>query len=112
LSLVIFTALVGMAMAPVNPARCSAFASLLAIAVGAGASGALNMWYDADIDAKMRRTMTRPVAAGRIAPENGPRVRVALAVGSVAFSAWSQSAGRRRSSPSPFSSMPSSTRCG
>ena len=56
MSLVVFTALAGMliAPAPVNPVL--GFAALLAIAVGAGASGALNMWYDADIDAVMRRT--------------------------------------------------------
>ncbi len=68
MSLVVFTALVGMISAPgtVNP--LIAAISLLAIAVGAGASGALNMWYDADIDAVMRRTRTRPVPDGRIAP--------------------------------------------
>ena len=66
MSLVVFTALAGMLLAPgpLNPVI--AFAALLAIAVGAGASGALNMWYDADIDALMTRTRTRPVPAGRV----------------------------------------------
>ncbi|MFQ5561952.1 MAG: heme o synthase [Parvularculaceae bacterium] len=66
MSLVIFTALVGLVVAPgaINPAL--GFVSLLAIAVGAGASGALNMWWDADIDAVMTRTKNRPVPAGRI----------------------------------------------
>src|SRR5690606_5287334 len=68
MSLVVFTALVGMVIAPghVNPVL--AFASLLAIAIGAGASGCLNMWWDADIDAVMTRTAKRPIPAGRIAP--------------------------------------------
>ena len=61
MSLVVFTALVGMVVAPSGTCiRCIAFASLLVIAVGAGASGCLNMWCDADIDALMTRTRTRP----------------------------------------------------
>ena len=68
MSLVVFTAFVGLvtAQAPVNP--IIAVFSILAIAVGAGASGALNMWYDADIDAVMSRTASRPVPAGRVTP--------------------------------------------
>src|SRR3954471_3383212 len=85
MSLVIFTALVGMAIAPVHPGPVIGFASLLAIAVGAGASGALNMWYDADIDARMRRTMTRPVAAGRVTAQEALGFGLTLSVGSVAF---------------------------
>jgi protoheme IX farnesyltransferase len=68
MSLVIFTALVGMLAAPGTLNPVLAAISLLAIAVGAGASGALNMWYDADIDALMKRTQSRPVPAGRMAP--------------------------------------------
>jgi protoheme IX farnesyltransferase len=66
MSLVVFTAFVGMvtAQTPVNP--LIAVISILAIAVGAGASGALNMWYDADIDAVMSRTASRPVPSGRV----------------------------------------------
>lgn len=66
MSLVIFTAIVGMVLAPggLNPAL--ALVSLLAIAVGAGASGALNMWWDADIDAVMARTQKRPIPARRV----------------------------------------------
>ncbi|MGA2638563.1 heme o synthase [Methylocella sp.] len=69
MSLVIFTALTGILIAPspVNPVI--GFASLLAIAVGAGASGALNMWYDADIDLVMRRTRNRPIPAGKVTRE-------------------------------------------
>ncbi len=68
MSLVIFTAFVGMVAAPgaIHPALAAI--SLLAIAVGAGASGALNMWWDADIDAVMTRTSRRPVPAGRVPP--------------------------------------------
>jgi protoheme IX farnesyltransferase len=68
MSLVVLTALAGMMLSPAQTHPVLAFASLLAIAVGAGASGALNMWYDADIDALMTRTKTRPVPAGRVAP--------------------------------------------
>lgn len=66
MSLVVFTALVGMLAAPgtVNPVIGAI--AILCIAVGAGASGALNMWYDADIDATMTRTAKRPIPAGRI----------------------------------------------
>jgi protoheme IX farnesyltransferase len=68
MSLVVFTAAIGLLAAPGHIHPMVAFASVLFIAVGAGASGALNMWYDADIDAKMRRTRGRPVPSGRISP--------------------------------------------
>ena len=68
MSLVIFTALTGMVLAPTPMHPLMAFIALLCIAGGAGASGALNMWYDADIDARMKRTSARPVPAGRIQP--------------------------------------------
>ena len=66
MSLVIFTALAGMLIAPGHTHPVVAFASLLAIAVGAGASGALNMWYESDIDALMTRTKNRPIPAGKV----------------------------------------------
>ncbi|MDB5570144.1 MAG: protoheme farnesyltransferase [Hyphomicrobiales bacterium] len=68
MSLVVLTALAGILISPTPVHPVIGFASLLAIAVGAGASGALNMWYDADIDAVMKRTSTRPVPSGRVAP--------------------------------------------
>jgi protoheme IX farnesyltransferase len=68
MSLVVFTALVGLLVAPVGLHPVEGFAAILFIALGAGASGALNMWWDADIDAVMRRTARRPVPAGRVAP--------------------------------------------
>ncbi|MBN9041832.1 MAG: protoheme IX farnesyltransferase [Rhizobiales bacterium 62-47] len=69
MSLVIFTALVGLMIAPGHFHPVLAFTSILCIAVGAGASGALNMWYDADIDAVMSRTVNRPIPAGRVTPQ-------------------------------------------
>jgi protoheme IX farnesyltransferase len=66
MSLVVFTALVGLLVAPVALHPVEAFAAVLFIALGAGASGSLNMWWDADIDAIMRRTQSRPVPSGRV----------------------------------------------
>src|SRR3984885_731155 len=70
MSLVVFTALVGLVIAPGHVHPVLAFTSILCIAVGGGASGALNMWYEGDIDALMSRTANRPIPRGRItAPE-------------------------------------------
>ena len=66
MSLVVFTALIGLIMAPVSLHPVVAVSAVILIAIGAGAAAALNMWYDADIDAVMTRTKTRPVPAGRI----------------------------------------------
>src|SRR5688572_4357181 len=66
MSLVIFTALVGLVIAPGHVHPVLAFTSILCIAVGAGASGALNMWYESDIDALMSRTVNRPIPRGRV----------------------------------------------
>jgi heme o synthase len=66
MSLVVFTALVGLLVAPVSLHPVVAFAAILFVALGAGASGALNMWWDADIDAVMKRTARRPVPAGKV----------------------------------------------
>jgi heme o synthase len=68
MSLVVFTALTGLAIAPASLHPLTALTALLCIAVGAGAAGALNMWYDADIDARMTRTARRPVPMGRVLP--------------------------------------------
>jgi len=69
MSLVVFTALIGLVMAPVSLHPVVAVSAVILIAIGAGAAAALNMWYDADIDAVMTRTKTRPVPAGRIDQE-------------------------------------------
>jgi protoheme IX farnesyltransferase len=66
MSLVVFTALVGLVVAPGHVHPVIGFTALICIAVGAGAAGALNMWYDADIDARMARTAGRPIPAGRL----------------------------------------------
>ncbi|WP_372603433.1 heme o synthase [Actibacterium sp.] len=66
MSLVVFTALAGLVVAPVAVHPFIAFMSILCIAIGGGASGALNMWWDSDIDAVMKRTKGRPVPAGRV----------------------------------------------
>lgn len=83
MSLVIFTALVGIALAPGGIHPVIGFTALLCIAVGAGASGALNMWYDADIDAKMARTANRPIPSGRVAPQEAAVFGSVLSVFSV-----------------------------
>ena len=85
MSLVVFTALVGMMVAPDHLHPVLGFAALLCIAVGAGAAGALNMWFDADIDATMSRTRSRPVPAGRVLPQEALGFGMTLAVGSVAM---------------------------
>jgi heme o synthase len=84
MSLVVFTALVGMVLAPVQLHPVLVVIALICIAVGAGASGALNMWYDADIDACMQRTASRPIPRGYVAPEEALTFGTILAVGSVA----------------------------
>src|SRR5215212_9725788 len=83
MSLVVFTALVGLLVAPGHIHPVIGFAALLCIAIGAGASGALNMWYDADIDAVMSRTARRPIPAGRVQPGEALAFGSTLAVGSV-----------------------------
>jgi protoheme IX farnesyltransferase len=83
MSLVVFTALVGLVRSPVPMHPVMAFTALLCIAVGAGAAGVLNMWYDADIDARMARTAGRPIPRGRITPGEAAGFGFTLAVFSV-----------------------------
>jgi protoheme IX farnesyltransferase len=83
MSLVVFTALVGLLIAPGHIHPVIGLTALVCIAVGAGAAGALNMWYDADIDALMTRTAARPIPAGRLAPGEALAFGVTLASGSV-----------------------------
>ena len=78
MSLVVFTALVGLLVAPVGLHPVEGFAAILFIALGAGASGALNMWWDADIDAVMKRTQSRPVPSGRVAAGEALAIGLAL----------------------------------
>jgi len=73
----------GLVAAPGHMHPVLAVAALLCIAVGAGAAGALNMWYDADIDARMARTAARPIPRGRISPDEARAFGTVLAIGSV-----------------------------
>ena len=83
MSLVVFTALVGLLIAPVHLHAVLGFAALLSIAVGAGAAGTLNMWYDADIDAVLARTAHRPIPAGRVSKDEALGFGITLAAGSI-----------------------------
>jgi protoheme IX farnesyltransferase len=83
MSLVVFTGFVGLYLAPGHLHPVLAVVAMLCIAVGAGAAGAINMWYDRDIDAVMRRTRERPLPAGRMAPGDALGFGSVLAVGSV-----------------------------
>ncbi|MEN8236644.1 MAG: heme o synthase [Pseudomonadota bacterium] len=83
MALVIFTAWVGATLAPGTLHPFLYFVSILCIATGAGASGALNMWYDRDIDLLMTRTKARPLPSGRVTPEDALTLGIILSVGSV-----------------------------
>ena len=83
MSLVVFTGVVGMLLAPGHLHPVLAAVAVLCIAIGAGASGAINMWYDRDIDAVMRRTANRPLPAGRMVPGEALGFGCVLAAGSV-----------------------------
>lgn len=83
MSLVVFTGLSGLVCAPGTIHPVIAFVALLCIAVGAGASGALNMWYDADIDIDMERTKGRPIPTGRVTPEGALAFGTTLSFASV-----------------------------
>ncbi|NOG72767.1 heme o synthase [Roseicella sp. DB1501] len=83
ISLVVLTGLVGMLVAPGHLPPALGIATVICIALGAGAAGAINMWYDRDIDARMKRTATRPIPAGRIEPGAALAYGVALAAASI-----------------------------
>ena len=83
MSLVVFSGFAGMMVAPGHLHPLLQAVAVLCIAVGAGASGAINMWYDRDIDAVMSRTRNRPIPAGRIEPSEAAGFGVVLALGSV-----------------------------
>ncbi len=85
MTLVVFTAFVGLLAAPVAVHPFVGFCAILFIAVGGGASGALNMWYDADIDAVMKRTAKRPIPAGRVSREEALAIGLTLSVFACVF---------------------------
>lgn len=89
MSLVLFTGIVGIVMAPGSIDWLTALIAIACIGIGAGASGAINMWYDRDIDSQMERTMNRPIPAGRMNPGNALWFGIILSVLSVAaMAAW------------------------
>src|SRR5690606_23179235 len=81
--LVVFTGICGLLAAPVAPPPALAFTAILCITVGAGAAGTLNQWYEADIDALMKRTAQRPLPAGRMDRDSALQFGIMLAVLSV-----------------------------
>lgn len=83
MSLVVFTGVVGLVVAPGSLHPVLAVTALLCIAIGAGASGAINMWFDADIDAVMERTQERPIPAGRVSANEALAFGTVLSVASV-----------------------------
>ena len=83
MSLVVFTAMVGLLAAPGSVHPYVAFVAILCIAIGGGASGALNMWYDSDIDAIMTRTQKRPIPSGKVTREEAFAIGITLSVFSV-----------------------------
>ena len=83
MALVVFTGLVGLSVAPGHLHPVLAAVAVLCIAVGAGSAGAINMWYDRDIDALMRRTSRRPLPTGRMMPGEALGFGVVLGVGAV-----------------------------
>ncbi|MGH1415013.1 MAG: heme o synthase [Pelagimonas sp.] len=85
MTLVVFTAFVGLLAAPMPVHPFVGFCAILFIAIGGGASGALNMWYDADIDAVMKRTKGRPIPAGRVTREEAFAFGITLSVFACVF---------------------------
>lgn len=88
MSLVVFAGAIGMVLAPGHIDPLVAVGAVLCIAIGAGAAGAINMWYDRDIDAVMRRTASRPIPAGRMAPLPALIYGILLAIISVIAMEW------------------------
>ncbi len=83
MSLVLFTCMVGMLIAPTNISLSSSFISLLAVAIGSGAAGVLNMWYESDLDALMSRTCLRPIPTGKVKKNQALYFGIALSVLSI-----------------------------
>ena len=113
MSLVVFTGLVGVLIAPGHIHPFAAALAVLAIALGSGAAGGINMWYERDLDALMARTANRPLPAGRVAPGRcaGPR-RAAVDLLGAADGGWRPTSSPPRCWPRRSCSMSSSTRSG
>ena len=85
MSLVLFTCMVGLLIAPINISFFTSVISLLAVAIGSGAAGALNMWYESDLDALMSRTCLRPIPAGKVKKDHALFFGIVLTVFSVSM---------------------------
>ena len=83
MSLVLFTALVGLLVAPATIPFTTAWLSLVAVAIGSGAAGALNMWYESDVDAVMSRTCLRPIPTGKVKREQALWFGIVLSIVSI-----------------------------
>ena len=112
MSLVVFTAFAGLVLAPGVLHPLTALTAMLCIAIGAGASGALNMAYDADIDARMTRTAARPIPRGAIAQGDAYAFGWALALAAVTIMALFVNYAAAALLAFTISSMSSYTRCG
>ena len=85
MSLVLFTCMVGLIIAPTNVSYLNSILSLIAVALGAGAAGTLNMWYESDLDALMTRTCLRPIPTGQVTKTQALLFGVLLSIGSVSL---------------------------
>jgi protoheme IX farnesyltransferase len=112
LSLVVYSGVVGLLVAPGHLHPVLALTAILCITLAAGAAGAINMWYDRDIDAVMRRTMKRPIPAGRIGADAALAYGVLLAIGSVALMGLATNWLAAACWPARSASTSSSTPCG
>jgi protoheme IX farnesyltransferase len=110
--LAVFTALAGMLIAPTHLDLLLGAVAIVAIAIGAGAAGVLNMWYDADIDRVMSRTAMRPIPRGTVSRGEALVFGLALGAGSIAVLALRPTWRRRDCSLSRSSSTSSCTRSG
>ena len=89
MSLVLFTCMVGLLIAPSSVSLSSSLISLLAVAIGSGAAGALNMWYESDLDALMSRTCLRPIPAGKVKKNQALNFGIALSAISISMLSYS-----------------------
>ena len=85
MSLVLFTCMVGLVVAPKNVSYLNSILSLIAVALGAGAAGTLNMWYESDLDALMTRTCLRPIPTGQVTKNQALLFGLLLSVGSISL---------------------------
>ena len=85
MSLVLFTCMVGMLIAPTHASYNISAISLLAVAIGSGAAGALNMWYESDLDALMSRTCLRPIPTGKVKKDQALFFGIALSIISISM---------------------------